>query len=132
MMNELVEVSMAPSGGERRNYLRLDKVFPVLIESPHAGFMNCVARNISSGGLFLETRAPLPLGSPLRIYFALPQGEAGISATGLVKNHYFLHYATGVGEGQAAVTGMGIRFTGFDLDGEERLEQGLKRSLVFH
>jgi hypothetical protein len=120
---------MAPSG-ERRNWLRLDKVFSVLVESPHAGFMNCVARNISSGGLFLETRAPLPLGSPLRIYFALPQGEAGISATGLVKNHYFLHYASG--GGAAAVTGMGVRFTGFDFDGEERLETGLKRQQVLH
>ena len=120
---------MAPSG-ERRNWLRLDKVFPVLIESPQSGFMNCVARNISSGGLFLETRSPLPLGSPLRIYFALPQGQAGISATGLVKNHYFLHYASC--GGPAGVTGMGVRFTGFDFDGEERLENGLRRVQVLH
>jgi type IV pilus assembly protein PilZ len=116
--------------GERRNWLRLDKVFPVLIESPHAGFMNCVARNISPGGLFLETRAPLPLGSPLRIYFALPQSEVGISATGQVKNHYFLNYASLVGV--AAVTGMGVRFTSFDDQGEERLENRLRSAQVFH
>ncbi len=115
--------------GERRNWLRLDKVFPVLVESPHAGFMNCVARNISGGGLFLETRAPLPLGSPLRIYFAF-EGQAGISAMGQVKNHYFLHYASG--GGAAAVIGMGVKFTGFDEDGEERLQHGLRRVHVLH
>lgn len=119
-----------PASGERRNWLRLDKVFPVLIESPHAGYMNCVARNISSGGVFLETRAPLPLGSPLRIYFALPQGEVGISATGQVKNHYFLNYASG--GGAASVTGMGVRFTGFDDDGADRLEHGIRRVRLLH
>jgi len=109
---------------EKRNWLRLDKVFPVLIESPHFGFMNCIARNISCGGLFLETRSPLPLGSPIRVYFAPPGGEAGICALGEVKNHYFLNYATGAGP--AAVTGMGVRFTQFDNDGEFRLRDSIQ------
>jgi hypothetical protein len=115
---------------EKRAALRLDKVFHVLVESPHFGFMNCVARNISCGGLFLETRAPLPLGSPLRVYFAFPDGAVGISALGEVKNHYFLNYATG--EGPATITGMGVRFTQFDSDGADRLERSVATARMPH
>jgi uncharacterized protein (TIGR02266 family) len=115
---------------EKRTWLRLDKVFHVLCESPHFGFMNCVARNISCGGLFLETRAPLPLGSPIRVYFAFPGGAAGISALGEVKNHYFLNYKSG--EGPATITGMGVRFTQFDSDGASRLEQSVEHARMLH
>ncbi len=116
------------AASERRNWLRLDKVFPVLVESPQLGYMNCIARNISCGGLFLETPAPLPLGSPLRIYFALPDTQVGISAAGQVKNHYFLNYGSAVGP--LAVTGMGVRFTEFDDDGELRLTHTIRRTHV--
>lgn len=109
---------------DRRNWTRLDKVFPVLVESPLFGFMNCVARNISAGGVFLETREPLPLGTPLRIYFALPYGSGGISAVGEVKNHYYLNYGTA--NGTSSVTGMGVRFTDFDDNGACRLTRRLR------
>jgi len=112
------------TSNEKRNWLRLDKVFPVLVESPHLGYMNCIARNISCGGLFLETRAPLPLGSPLRIYFALPENQLGFSVAGEVKNHYFLHY--GKEGGTAGLTGMGVRFLVFDEDGEHRLRDSIR------
>ncbi len=94
---------------DRRNWTRLDKLFPVLIESPLFGYMNCIARNISAGGIFLETRDPLPLGSNLRIYFSFPGGpEKGFSLFGQVKNHYYLNYSTV--EGPSKMTGMGVRF----------------------
>jgi hypothetical protein len=115
---------------ERRDWLRLDKVFAVLVESPLHGFMNCIARNISCGGLFLETRTPLPLGSPLRVYFAEPDGGMGISALGQVKNHYFLNFTSA--DGPIAVTGMGVRFTGFDGDGQERLGSSIRRAQNLH
>jgi hypothetical protein len=115
---------------DRRGSLRLDKVFHVLVESPHFGFMNCIARNISCGGLFLETRAPLPLGSPIRVYFSFPHGELGISALGEVKNQYFLNYSTR--DGPATITGMGVRFTQFDADGAERLEQSVQHARALH
>jgi hypothetical protein len=118
------------AGPERRDWLRLDKVFPVLVESPHFGYMNCIARNISCGGLFLETRTPLPLGCPIRVYFAAPGKTAGISAVGQVKNHYFLNYAAG--GTRAAMTGMGVRFTEFDDDGEDQLRQSIRDVHVLH
>jgi hypothetical protein len=109
---------------ERRNCLRCEKFFPVLIESPMCGYINCIARNVSMGGLFLETRTPLPLGSPLRLYFSLPNGQSAIAAEGQVKNHYFLNF--GSIRGPSSLTGMGIRFLGFEDDGAEKLEQTLK------
>jgi hypothetical protein len=115
---------------ERRHWLRFDKVFPVLIESSLYGYMNCIARNISCGGLFLETRSPLPLGSELKIFFAFPEGAPGISAVGQVKNHYYLNFGTP--DGPASVTGMGVRFTQFDGQGEEILSQSVKMVCTIH
>lgn len=115
---------------ERRNWLRWDKVFPVLVESPIHGFMNCIARNISCGGLFIETRAPLPLGSPLRVYFSLPDGHQGFSAEGKVKNHYFLNY--GSSTGPQATMGMGVRFTEIDNDGQRELRKTLENARLLH
>jgi len=112
---------------DRRDWTRFDKVFPVLVESPLFGFMNCVARNISPGGIFLETREPLPLGTPLRVYFALPHESGGIAASGEVKNHYYLNY--GSAGGTSSVTGMGVRFTAFDDNGEKALHQTLRQQL---
>ena len=112
---------------DRRNWTRLDKVFPVLVESQLFGFMNCVARNISPGGIFLETREPLPLGTSLRVYFSLPHGTGGIAAAGEVKNHYYLNFGTD--DGPSSVTGMGVRFTQFDDNGQSRLECTLRQDL---
>jgi hypothetical protein len=115
---------------ERRNWLRLDKVFPVLVESPLHGYVRCIARNISCGGLFLETLAPLPLGTPIRVFFAVPESAAGISAVGQVKNHYFLNFASL--DGPKSITGMGVRFMKFDADGAEQLEVSLKSAHAVH
>lgn len=112
---------------DRRNWTRFDKLFPVLIESALFGFKNCIARNISSGGLFLETREPLPLGCAIRVYFSLPNGSNGISATGQVKNHYYLNF--GSNGSTQNVIGMGVRFTEFDDDGQHLLESTLKQDL---
>ena len=110
---------------DRRNWTRLDKMFPVLVESPLFGFMNCIARNISPGGIFLEINEPLPLGSSLRIYFSMTHEDASITASGEVKNHYFLNFASK--NGLASITGMGVRFTQFDNNGEEIIEKSIHK-----
>ena len=115
---------------ERRNWLRWDQVFPVLIESPLHGFMNCFARNVSCGGLFIETRAPLPLGSQLRLYFSLPDGQQGFAAEGQVKNHYFLNY--GSDSGPQATMGMGVLFTQFEDGGASLLKESLLNAHPLH
>ena len=115
---------------ERRNYLRLDKVFPVQVESTLFGFSNCIARNISCGGMFLESRELLPLGSSIKVLFTIPGECGGIAAYGEVKNQYYLNF--GSDEESRSVIGMGIRFSRFDDDGLSRLNQSLSSTMQMH
>jgi PilZ domain-containing protein len=95
---------------ERRAALRFDKVFPVQVDSLLYGTIRCVARNISEGGMFLETPEPFPLGTEVHIHFE-QDGEAMV-ARGEVKNHYFFNYAQG--SRAQSLSGMGIRFLHFE------------------
>lgn len=115
---------------QRRQHLRFDKVFTVRLESLLFGDMVCVARNISAGGMFLELADPLPLGSPLRVCFPVPDGSGEVVAVGEVKNHYFINYVKdGVSH---AIAGMAVRFTAFESDSNRILEDCLGRLRVLH
>jgi len=97
---------------ERRAAPRLDKIFPVWLEGDRGGGMG-VARNISEGGLFVETRDPEPLGSQVRVTFPSQSGE--MTAVGEVR--YVCHLvgrAGGDALTHAAVHGMGVRFLYFE------------------
>ena len=95
---------------ERRAAMRFDKILPVQVESPLYGSVSCIARNISSGGVFLETAEPLPLGAEVRVSFEY-DGET-IVAIGQVKNHYFFNYSQK--ERPQSLCGMGVRFLEFE------------------
>ena len=95
---------------EKRNNLRLDKLFPVSLSHPLFGRLRLLARNVSAGGMFVETSDPLPLGSEVKVHFA--SGEIEIVARAEVRNHYFLNYADR--SGPRALAGMGLRFLGFE------------------
>jgi len=115
---------------DRRRADRLDKVFQVEVSSPVFGSYLCVARNISAGGIFLETFDPLPLGSEVRIHFEMPDSSGEVVAKGEVKNHYYLNYQQD--GAPRSLMGMGIRFTGFEEDGEIALEQSLQGYRTLH
>src|SRR5262249_7266378 len=83
---------IASEAADKRQHLRFDKVFPVRFESILFGELACIARNVSAGGIFLETRDPLPLGARVRVAFLNPEETAEIVAVGEVKNHYFMNY----------------------------------------
>jgi hypothetical protein len=124
------EVSVLAAQSQRREHLRFDKLFMVRIESLLFGDMNCVARNISAGGVFLELSDPLPLGSTLRVCFPVPDGSGEVVAVGEVKNHYFINYMK---DGlNRAVTGMAVRFTAFESDSHRILADCLTRLRVLH
>ena len=115
---------------EKRRHVRFDQLFTVELESPLHGNHQYVARNISEGGLFLESREPLPLGSPVRIRFTMPNGMGEIVAHGEVRHHYYLNYADA--KGPQAVVGMGIRFVGFEESGAVLLHGDLSQYRVLH
>ena len=106
---------MAAAAVERRLAPRLDKVFPVFVDG-YRGFAVGVARNISAGGMFLETPDPQPLGSQVRITFTERDGEM----TAVAEVRYVCHLigrAPGAVERHAAVRGMGVRFLYFEAEG---------------
>ena len=110
--------SQTPETDERRNDNRLDKVFRVYLEGEH-GMGLGIARNISEGGMFVETRAPQPIGSQVRITFPADGGE--MSAIAEVRYVCHLLGRTPVSDrGPLALRGMGVRFLYFDDRGQPR------------
>jgi hypothetical protein len=100
---------------DRRATGRLDKVFAVWLEGGR-GEVHGIARNISPGGLFVETPATEPIGSEVRVNFS-PSG-GGIVAVGEVR--YVCHLVGRRAPGSdgpdvpVGVQGMGIRFVRFE------------------
>jgi hypothetical protein len=130
MRHSIPADSSASSSPEKRQHLRFDKVFPVRVESILFGEMSCVARNVSAGGIFLETREPLPLGARVRVSFLNGDESAEVVALGEVKNHYFINYMQG---GIAhTCTGMAVRFSAFENESRQVLEDCLQRFRVLN
>jgi PilZ domain len=103
-----------PVPEERRHAARLDKVFRVYLEGER-GMGLGIARNISEGGMFVETRAPQPIGSQVRITFPADKGEMAC----LAEVRYVCHLLgrTPASErGPLALRGMGVRFLYFEAD----------------
>ncbi len=103
-----------PEAMERRLAPRLDKVFRVYLEGER-GMGLGIARNISEGGMFVETRSPQPIGSQVRITF--PADSAEMSAVAEVRYVCHLIGRTPASErGPLALRGMGVRFLYFEAD----------------
>lgn len=114
----------------KRQALRFEKVFPVILSTEAFGECNAMARNISAGGILVEISEPMPLGTEVRVHFWMPDSQASIVARGEVKNHYFLNFADG--SGTRSLTGMAIRFTEFEAESQEMLGLGLTRMRILH
>jgi len=96
---------------DRRTEPRFGKVFSVYISGAWGSSLG-IARNISEGGLFIETPDPYPLGSRMTVTFANPDGETEMTALGEVTHICFLN-RTPAGAMRKVMTGMGIRFLHF-------------------
>lgn len=70
-------------------------------------FFHDYAVNLSLGGIFIHSKNPLPVGSDVKLSFALPGLDASIQTTGVV-----VHVENT--QGKKSLSGMGIQFK--DLD----------------
>src|SRR5512147_3288399 len=98
---------------ERREAARLDKVFRVYLEGEHGCGLG-IARNISQGGMFVETRSPQPIGSQVRITF--PSESGNMLAVAEVR--YVCHLlarGSSRAPGPLTMRGMGLRFLYFEV-----------------
>jgi len=100
------------------------------VESILFGELDCVARNVSAGGIFVEMSEPLPLGAHVRVSFLSADNSAEIVALGEVKNHYFMNFAR---EGLThSVSGMAVRFYSFENESQQILADCLDRFRVLN
>lgn len=88
---------MTESTPERRASTRTALVAKVETEAPGHSFL-AVAADVSAGGMRINTANPLPVGSELRLRFALPGSDEVIETSAVVRH---------VIEG----TAMGVEFT---------------------
>ena len=98
---------MTAQGKERRSAVRFDKAFPVYL-SGDEGLTRGIARNISEGGMFVETSAPCRIGSRVQVTFVSPGSNEELSLWACVRYQCFLSYGEAAGEG--LLRGMGLRF----------------------
>ena len=92
--------------------MRFDKAFTVYL-SGEEGMTRGIARNISDGGMFIETREPYRLGSRIKVTFVAADSTTEISMVGEVRYQCFLSYGGGA-EGESQLRGMGVRFVEID------------------
>jgi hypothetical protein len=96
---------------ERRRTLRFDKVFTVYLTTPE-GMTRGIGRNISSTGMFVETREPMPLGGRLKVTFS---GEDGTEMTCLCEVRYQVAMSYGKKDGLAGCSrGVGLRLVAYE------------------
>jgi hypothetical protein len=111
-----VEEAAGLKRSDRRVGSRLDKVFPVWLDGEH-GFGMGIARNISEGGMFVETATPHPIGSQVHVAFPSESGDM----TAVAEVRYVCHLVgrrSGPHDVHASVHGMGVRFLYFEARGE--------------
>jgi hypothetical protein len=99
---------------DRRGQTRLRVAFPVLVEGPF-GLRRCIARDISSRGLFIETYDELPVGTDVRVTFSLPDGSWEMTARCTVRHVIDLRASRG------DLRGVGVSFEEIEEDYSDHL-----------
>jgi uncharacterized protein (TIGR02266 family) len=104
----------------KRRAARLQHEIPVAYRSV-GSFLTDWATNISEGGLFINTRNPLPVGTAVKLLIQLP-GASSFQLDGRVTR------VTEFDNHANMVPGMGVEFTGVD-DGRRREIEGIVERL---
>lgn len=101
------------AASNKRRFARHKITFPLELRDTRSGAsMQTNATDISGSGCYVETLMPLPLGTEIKIAFWME--SAKVTTTGLVK-------ASDPG------VGMGIEFTGMNLETQKRLQELLEK-----
>lgn len=115
---------------EQRTSIRFNKVFEVAVSTEEFGEVSAIARNISAGGMQIETSVLLPLGSEVRVTFHMPDSDGSIVARAEVKNHYCFNYSE---DGALRwARGMGVRFVEFLSEATPSFQSSPSRMRTLH
>ena len=108
------------SGENKRKAARLHHEIPVAYRSV-GSFLSDWATNISQGGLFINTRKPLQVGTAVTIVIQLPGAAFPFQLGGRVTR------VTEYDNHANMVPGMGIEFTGVDEGRRREIEGFVER-----
>jgi type IV pilus assembly protein PilZ len=104
----------------KRRAARLQHEIPVAYKSV-GSFLSDWATNISHGGLFINTRKPLPIGTEVRILIQLPGEKFPATLEGRVTR------ITEFDNAHNLVPGMAVQFTNVDAERRDMLERFVQR-----
>jgi uncharacterized protein (TIGR02266 family) len=104
----------------KRKAARLQHEIPVAYRSV-GSFLTDWATNISQGGLFINTRKPLPVGTEVKIIIQLPGAAFPFDIGARVKR------VEAVGNPTNAAPGMAVEFTELDRARREQIESFVQR-----
>lgn len=97
---------------ERRAGPRLRLAFPVLVEGPF-GLRRCLGRDLSPGGLFIETPDPYERGTLVRVTFSVPDGSWEMTTRCEVR------HAARVRGPDGMIDGVGLAFLGVEVEADD-------------
>lgn len=106
------------SSSDQRKYKRLPsnlnaKVRKVQVSASELDEIRLVIKNISLGGLFIETPTPMEIDTVLRVSFHLPGSEREIQALGIVR------WISNTRD----MRGMGVQFLQVTTDDKDAIKQ---------
>ncbi|HEY7723693.1 MAG TPA: TIGR02266 family protein [Anaeromyxobacteraceae bacterium] len=104
-------MSKSQDAENKRRSHRLHHEIPVAYRTV-GSFLTDWATNISQGGIFINTRKPMPVGTDVKIIIQLPDAAFPFDIAGRVKR------VEPVGNPANAAPGMAVEFT--ELDGAKR------------
>jgi uncharacterized protein (TIGR02266 family) len=107
---------MSDEGANKRRSERLQHELLVAYRTVD-GFITDWAVNISKGGLFINSRTPLPVGTTVRLIVSLPDAAFPFDLTGRVTRVCELNNPAN------EPPGMGLEFVDIDDDKRSRIER---------
>ncbi len=108
---------------ERSNKRKADRLHHELLVAYRTvdGFITDWAVNVSKGGMFINTRNPLPVGTTVRLIISLPDTAFPFDITGRVTR------VSEFDNPANQVPGMGIEFVDVDDEKKQRIERFVNR-----
>ena len=104
---------------------RVDQRVPIQLlvdyRSPNGSYLFDFCRDLGTGGVFIETKKPLEMGSDVSLVFTIPDSKETLEATGKVI------WVQGEMPEKDMVAGMGVQFDAFSPEQRETLDKFIER-----
>ncbi|WP_455377372.1 PilZ domain-containing protein [Petrachloros mirabilis] len=121
IIDQILAYRKPPAAREVRTEPRVTLAFRVRYKNPEGQHFESSAGGIGGGGLFIESQAPLPIGTKLTMEFALPEyPNEWLPAKGVVA------WVCPRADQYTFSPGMGVRFTDIDQNIRNRVLEVIK------